>query len=85
MQSAEASVPQPMTGMPASSQRPWTVPSSPKRPCSTGKAASSLVVRTPFMRNSTMPCRSRSGEMTAGTHFERSALQLSSSSASAPP
>lgn len=36
--------------------------------------ASSLVVRTPFMRNSTMPCRSRSGEMTAGTHFERSLL-----------
>ena len=40
MQSAEAATPAPTYGTPASSSRPWTVPSSPKGPCSTGRTTS---------------------------------------------
>ena len=38
--SAEAVTPAPTYATPASSSRPWTVPSSPKGPCSTGKTTS---------------------------------------------
>ena len=38
--SAEPSTPAPTYGTPASSSRPWTVPSSPKGPCRTGKTTS---------------------------------------------
>ena len=37
MQSADAATPAPTYGMPASSSRPWTVPSSPKGPCRIGQ------------------------------------------------
>ena len=40
MRSAEASTPAPTYGTSSSSSRPWTVPSSPNGPCSTGKATS---------------------------------------------
>ena len=40
MQSAEASTPAPTYGTPASSSRPWTVPSSPNGPCRIGKTTS---------------------------------------------
>ena len=40
MQSAEAATPAPTYGTSASSSRPWTVPSSPNGPCSTGKTTS---------------------------------------------
>src|SRR2546430_9220178 len=38
--SAEPSTPAPTYGTPASSSRPWTVPSSPNGPCRTGKTRS---------------------------------------------
>ena len=40
MQSAEAATPAPTYGTPASSSRPWTVPSSPNGPCRTGSTTS---------------------------------------------
>ncbi len=40
MHSAEAATPAPTYGTPASSSRPWTVPSSPNGPCRTGSTTS---------------------------------------------
>ena len=45
MQTADAATPQPTYGIFASSKSPWMVPSSPKRPCSTGKATSTRTFR----------------------------------------
>ena len=44
---ADASTPGPTYGTPAISSMPWTVPSSPYLPCSTGKTASMVVMVSP--------------------------------------
>ena len=65
MHTALASTPQPTEGMPASSSRPCTVPSSPHRPWSTGMTTSTCTFSTwPSGVNRIMPWSARSGLMT---------------------
>ena len=66
MQSAEASVPHPTSGIPESSKSPCTVPSSPFFPCSTGKARSiRRSIHLPLW-SSQNPGAPRLGEKAAG-------------------
>src|SRR5215831_16937990 len=56
MQSADASTPEPVYGRPRSSNMPWTVPSSPRRPCRALKTQS----KPPSRRHPTCSHRGRS-------------------------
>ncbi len=81
MQSAEASVLQPTTGMPASSNNPCTVPSSPFFPCRTGKTRSTPIL-TPSLwpgssDNSRNPAAERFCATTTDRSFARSPCQVS--------
>ena len=81
MQRALGRTPQPITGTPASSNTPCTVPSSPFLPCRTGKAAANSSRRCePSSQSSAQP--PRSSERVQGTAFF---CQRSAGSASAGP
>ena len=58
MQSAEATTPAPTYGTPASSSRPWTVPSSPNGPCRTGRTTSTAAERLGGLRVGERPAAS---------------------------
>src|SRR5699024_5725600 len=70
MPTAEASTPAPSYGTPSVSKRPWTVPSSPLGPCSSGKATSMVAMTLPSTSTSwvsELTLRRATGDSVSGT------------------